>query len=396
MSTSLPPAFMPRRRPTQSASSLPLVFPESFPLDVLLEIATHCHPMDLAQLECTSRLIRQLISKNPSLWDSACDNLARGTCPPMPAYPLADIKRDGSLLSYGPGAYARWIFCGGLCSSCKKPTSRAIFDFVFNLRACSRKCEDELIKCIPAADWPNLHQKESWGTWLLRKLRPYSLPTEPYFDFNGRQVVAAKAEHRAMVNRSANEDNSALLLDFRTELSMRAKARPALQKNAEELQRWWTGYTVAKSETCRTNYAFLVEMARSKHLSMKKMMRTKTLITVFGSFNRDLEPLTDHVWNHYCADILAELKPKTPEDAKPLLVNEQFRCEYCPRSFTPEAMLDHLVAMHKDQNPDAFASKPARMVDRTHCRQCVHSNRVYTEQGLRAHILAKHTAAGTT
>nr|GAT53710.1 predicted protein [Mycena chlorophos] len=306
----------------------------------------------------------------------------------MPAYPLAEIKHDGSLVSYGPGAYMRWIFCGGLCASCRKPTNRAIFDFVFNLRACSRKCEDELIKRIPSTDWSNLHQKEPWGTWLLRKLHEYSIPTNLCFIFNGCQIAAAKAEYNAMVSRSASEDNSSLPLDFLTELSMRAKARPALQKNGEELQRWWAGYAAAKSEMSRTNYAFVAEFSQLENLSMKKMMRTQTLVKVFSSFNRDLEPLTDHVWIHYRDDILAELQPKTAEDAKPP-VNEKFRCEYCPRSFTPEAMLDHLVAMHKDQNPDAFASKPARMVDRTHCRQCAHSNRVYTEQGLRAHILAK-------
>ncbi|KAF7297600.1 hypothetical protein MKEN_01382800 [Mycena kentingensis (nom. inval.)] len=138
------------------------------PLDVGLRIFRLCSPFDLVQLAATSKSNRTLIQAHKYLWESAHDNIARGKCPRLPTRPVVETSGN-----YSQEAYVLWVFGGGFCSLCSKPTGTSLpYKCLFHFRPCSTTCQNilmsrEYVHCSPAAEFDALpHTKARFARKL--------------------------------------------------------------------------------------------------------------------------------------------------------------------------------------------------------------------------------------
>ncbi|KAF7298425.1 C2H2-type domain-containing protein [Mycena kentingensis (nom. inval.)] len=397
--------------PSAPVAPFTCLFFNNLPANVILEARTALSRFPLLNVEVDRT--RSVILKNPDVWNEARRKLARGLCTPLPPCPNA--------AGYYNSAYALWLFGGGLCSDCKKPTERTIYNFALDLRACSRDCLRRISRNLVFTDYDNTIRNLPWGSWFPRSkytptisqddptssefllrfqhLSDSDRPTVYQYHLQALKLVQIEWQTALAMGNEEMErvEGSRSLQELEAELARRATVLPLVDANSAELQVWIVKYEVEKQTMLRLNIDFIAARAMDENISRETLLRTKTLTRVLKAFNRDLELITPSVWRQYRPQILAEAKERCHEktgqeeqDAS-TTSQSQSKCLYCRRWFTVDAMPKHIVAKHKDKNPDELLVRPSAHEGRRHCRQCPDSTRVYNEQGLAAHNAAKHT-----
>ncbi|KAJ7056793.1 hypothetical protein C8F01DRAFT_361326 [Mycena amicta] len=332
-----------------------------FPLDIGLRVFAECSPIDLARLQSTSKSIRSIIIKHPRVWKRASLNLARGQCPPLPLCPQIDATGN-----FSQAAYAFFIFGGGPCTLCLKPTNHLPSLFLFRFRACSSACETQLRLGAITVDWGKVHQNLIFGPWLLR-FPQTEVSGEVFYALDPREVQRATQEWDNAVAVSAGLDppypttaplRTTKELDL--EYAKRQRCRPLLTQNARELNQWARLYHEERRVAYQRNLAFLKAIARFECVKLSLLLKSPAFLSVFTAFNRDLEPMTFSIWIEHRAAVLVEIKMFANKNA----------------SSRPEAA----------RSPKSLSLPPS-----TGCRKCPNSQRVYSKQGLLDHERDKHS-----
>ncbi|KAF7300655.1 hypothetical protein HMN09_00951000 [Mycena chlorophos] len=417
-------------------------------LDVIMLILEMCSPLDLAELATSCPALRGILVAHPSIWNRVFANFSRGACPAVPLY----SKSLEATANCTPAAYARFIFGGGLCSWCKKPTTAIPLHFLLRLRACSGEC----MRAISSGgtlfiDTNNKYRDHPWGRWLLR-LQEKGYGGWPVYS-TAMIKNAGRELHQAFeVDHGRIMPNDELPFPFRNSQALfavhkqRELSRPALTKNAIALEFWAAEYVKEKEAIKKRNLAFLKTIAKVYRIAFKSMMRCPTLEHVFACFNRDLTLMTFAVWTQYEKDILDEYEswrrstrnttrsptdraaatstPSQPQDdSQP--PTAKVICPHCTRHFAPANLSNHIVMKHEDVDPNAFAPAgklhcmrcPRKYMRRLYtaetlldhdreahgddmhtvtCPHCTDSNRRFEPIGLKDHIAAKHRESSGT
>ncbi|KAF7297603.1 hypothetical protein MKEN_01383100 [Mycena kentingensis (nom. inval.)] len=361
---------------------LPVV-PPSFhvlgelPLDVGLGIFSLCSPFDLVQLAATSKSNRTLILTHESLWESAHNNLARGECPRLPTRPIVETSGN-----YSQEAYVLWVFGGGPCSQCSKPTTSLPFKFLFRFRACSTPCSRILMSrqhvhyCSPA-EFKALPY--SIGLPHIAREEP---STEIYIYTSLKFVTNAKHEATAAKqfnNRGYRPPASSTFkrrsqAELDAEYTRRERSRPAVEKNADDLQTWRDLYNAQHAVVAAANNDFITRMAKEERVNPSRLGRTPTLKRLKHAFDRDLELLTPSVWSHNLSTIVDELGPK------------RVVCQHCGKTYDEDRLSAHLSDCQDAQLGTMFGWNKQKAL----CQQCPESRRLYTKDGLEDHRVAQH------
>ncbi|KAF7297621.1 hypothetical protein MKEN_01385100 [Mycena kentingensis (nom. inval.)] len=367
---------MPRTKKLPAAPPSFHVFGD-LPLDVGLGIFSLCSPFDLVQLAATSKSNRTLIQAHAYLWESAHDNIARGECPRLPTRPV--IETSGN---YSQEAYVLWVFGGGPCSHCSKPTTSLPLDFLFRFRACSTPCSRILMSrqhvhyCSPA-EFKALPY--SIGLPHIAREEP---STEIYVYTSLKFVTNAKHEATAAKqfnNRGYRPPASSTFkrrsqAELDAEYLRRDRSRPAIEKNASELNSWRDTYNAQHAIVAAANKDFIARMAKEERINAARLGRTPTLKQLKHAFDRDLEPLTLSVWNHNRSAIVDELGPK------------KVVCQHCGNAYHEAGFITHLFDCQDGKQRSLFEQIKKKVL----CEQCPDSRRLYTKEGLEDHRVAQH------
>ncbi|KAF7325667.1 hypothetical protein MKEN_00416600 [Mycena kentingensis (nom. inval.)] len=244
----------------------------SLPLDLGLAVLKQCSPMDLVNLAMSCKVYRRVIFAHPNLWDLAYDNLARGMCPRLPSRPRVEASGN-----YWEEAYVLWIFGGGPCSYCSKITATVPFHFLFRFRACSSKCQRKL-----SSYWKNRVYKGSLAmadTFPFNKGLPHlrnQLNIQVPFAAIERaydEVVAADEFEEEDLDA---DDDTPFKIRSREELEeeyvLRERSRPAIEKNAEDLQVWRAAYLQEMNSAAGSNLALVKLMLKEHALEERAAM----------------------------------------------------------------------------------------------------------------------------
>ncbi|KAJ7505704.1 hypothetical protein B0H11DRAFT_1975738 [Mycena galericulata] len=365
-----------------------------FPKDIGLAILEHCSPFDLIQLEKTSRFLRSFIRAHQHLWVAAQVNVSRNKCHRVPALPAVEASGN-----YSQTAYARRIFAGGKCSWCAKWTPLLPFNFTFRFRACSPACKALLSSDASIfVDKARKYENFSWGNWLPR-VEERIANEAPFYAYSKKAIKDAERERHQSVGIDAGNSfrdprgyPARSVQRLNQECERRARSRDVIHKNASALDKWRAAYISERESVSRANFQFLKRLSSHENKKVQGIIRCPTVARIFFAFNRDLAMITSTVWIHNKAAILAELKYMR-EGVTPagmvLRPNDKMRCAYCPRLIKVKGMGDHVVDMHKGQNPDTIPSVPESTTK--HCSGCPDSKRVFTTRGLADHKLNKHS-----
>ncbi|KAJ7051178.1 hypothetical protein C8F01DRAFT_1176099 [Mycena amicta] len=386
-----------------------------FPVDIGLLILGNCSPYDLAQLTLTSGRLRALI---PKVWNDAYNNLARGACPRLPTCP--EVEASGN---YSHGAYASWIFGGGLCTYCSKPTSDLPCDFLFRCRACSvrgRVLEtffNPNVRSTNIIDAPKKYETHPFSKWIPRRLVP-SHGTS--FIYSRLLLKKAGRELEQAVNPNSNiaEFRQRTVTELKEEYAKRERSRPALEQNAQDLMQWNELYLTEKEVVEHTNRKFIQVVCVAESVKLQQLLRCPTMKTVLAVFSRDLTLITLTVWMEHRVIILAELEDLIHANA----TRNKVKCPYCDRLVKIVGISDHIIQATQNATPflgrsndkncciECPVEKRPRLFTpaglelhqkechssstaRTECHLCsIWSDRMFTAEGLQKHFKAKHGA----
>ncbi|KAJ7484980.1 hypothetical protein B0H11DRAFT_2279269 [Mycena galericulata] len=385
--------FSPARFPTSDASFT--VF-NRFPMDIGLEILEKCSPFDLAQLARTSTFLRSFLRVNSHLWKTAQVNLAQGDCPPLPAPPVVEASGN-----YSQFAYALWLFDGGPCTWCSKWTDSQPCHFLFRFRSCSPRCRGILFSDVcMSTDKAKKYDDFFWGKWLSRKGQELPNGQVTYTYSTQATKDALRERHQAIGVDGGNSWRDPKGFPVRTsqqldaECDLRRLSRPAISKNAEELDAWYEAYVAQRAVVQKSNFNFLKGLCIEENKKVQGVLRCPTMARLFFAFNRDLQPITHTVWTQVRDLVLAELKfmgeGVFPEGVA-TRPNDKVRCTQCNQLLRAMSMADHVLSKHKGRNADTSACDgPEAKARESHCRDCPSSRRLFTERGLRDHQLNKH------
>ncbi|KAF7300634.1 hypothetical protein HMN09_00948700 [Mycena chlorophos] len=262
-------------------------------LDVVLLILEQCSPFDLAILAASSSALRAALDANPFIWRRAMVGFARGACPAIPPY-AASLEETANC---SPAAYARYIFGGGKCALCRKPTSSIPYEYLLRLHACSGKCKRGILsRGILFVDREHKYEIHPWGQWLPRLRGTWGRK------FVYSSFMIERARHEEQQARDADSGrvlpDDDLPLPFRTTATLsearaeRARSRDALTVNAIALEHWSASYVQEKETVEAANRRFLKARAKEHGLQYHIIMRCPTVACIFTSFNRDLTLIT--------------------------------------------------------------------------------------------------------
>ncbi|KAF7301965.1 Inositol-pentakisphosphate 2-kinase [Mycena indigotica] len=358
----------------------PSVFPfNDLPRDIGILILEQCSPYDLVQLSATSKRLRKMILlKHVYLWNRARANLERSgislTLPPCPQVPASG--------NFSETAYATFLFGGGMCTQCTKPTARLPCIFLFRSRACSRRCKLDIISNL-AVDWIQIQDTTPWGRSLPKI--PYQVVAGVvYYAFDWKAIQLARQEHDEAIARTCGAaPTPPKLFRSRTrhqleeEYTKREQSVPILLQNAEQLNLWAAEYCDEQRRVYYRNLKFLqrvVKLADPK-ISASQVIKSQVFGLIFSAFNRDLQDITLTVWQHHCSAVMTELKPSF-----------KIACPYCKRLIHIDGLHIHVVAKHNDIDKVRLSTPSGKLA----CFECPNSGRVFTEKGLSDHRRTKH------
>ncbi|KAF7297619.1 hypothetical protein MKEN_01384900 [Mycena kentingensis (nom. inval.)] len=354
------------------------------PLDVGLGIFSLCSPFDLVQLAATSKSNRTLIQAHEYLWESAHDNIARGECPRLPTRPV--IETSGN---YSQEAYVLWVFGGGPCSHCTKPTTSLPFHFLFRFRACSSRCEkilmsrEHLYFCSAGqfdalAYTKGLPRLTEVNPWMTTHYAPLKAVKNAKHEANAATQITKFKNFSLRGHRPPAFCNfkRRTLPELEEEYLRRCNSRPVIEKSANELQDWRDLYLADFLVVSEANNAFVVKMAKDKQVKVTRLHDAPTMKGLVDAFNRDLELLTPHVWTQHAPKIFEELKDKP---------SGKNRCTLCNRTVSTLGLEAHMFDSHKDQASDLNTKGKA------YCKHCPDSKRLYTREGLEEHRRVCHS-----
>jgi len=348
----------------------------SIPLELLLKIIHNASPYDLLQLQATCRTIKSLLD-NKAYWERS----RRDMDPPLPDPPTLALGGNWS-----ETAYVSFIFGGGYCclESCKKWTETMPASFSLRMRFCSRNCRSLMGQVVgPIAGKALLKRRkqphfESFRLWLPILESGDEVPKYRY---------SMIKEYNTEFLQASNNSGSTALDDLQKTWAKRAEARSTITVNARALCEWAISYEAIKSEVLKSNVIFL-KAVKPAGTTFGKMMKSPTLAKHFNAFNRDLEKITFTVWYAIRRIVVQEIRDY--DTALPSTGPIQ-RCKQCPSStriFTLEALLHHSLRMHDDtSNLPTLQTGRERL-----CNLCLKSRKLFSAEGMTAHIKAKHPA----
>ncbi|KAF7297604.1 hypothetical protein MKEN_01383300 [Mycena kentingensis (nom. inval.)] len=324
------------------------------PLDVGLGIFSLCSPFDLVQLAATSKSNRTLIQAHAYLWESA-----------------HVIETSGN---YSQEAYVLWVFGGGPCSHCAKPTTSLPFHFLFRFRACSSRCEKILM-----SEHLYFCSAGQFDALAYTKGLPRLTEVNPWMTTHYAPLKAVKnAKHEANAATQITKFKNFSLRGHRPPAFCTFKRRtlPELEESANELQDWRDLYLAEFLVVSEANNAFVVKMAKDKQVKVTRLHDAPTMKQLVDAFNRDLELLTPHVWTQHAPKIFEELKDRP---------SGKNRCTLCNRTVSSLGLEAHMFDSHKNQVSDMNTKGKA------HCKDCPDSKRLYTREGLEEHRRVCHS-----
>ncbi|KAF7292827.1 hypothetical protein MIND_01181700 [Mycena indigotica] len=367
-----------------------------FPLDIGLAILAQCSPYDLLQLSKTSHSFRNLIFDHAAtLWTAARQNLVRGDCKLMP--PCPQVEATGN---YSQSAYFTWIFEEGPCTHCSRPTDSMPFLFALRHRACSSMCKGELTS--PARFFRSTDPDidvvmREYGFWLPRCAVGKTSQDQDIYAFERSSLRAALQE-----SNITRRSRPGILADTRRRNTMelgqeyqkRARSRPALEQNAQQLQDWLKPYENEMKKTNALNSTFLKYQAQAEKKAIRQLLKCPSVVKIMKAFTRDLTLLTANVWLEYRDLILDELKViqlgRAPPSTPTLFPQDKVACPFCSHSVKAKGLVSHVCRKHPTQNPDHLYFGSIQDSGKRHCGFCPGSQRVFTEAGLERHTLAMH------
>jgi len=256
--------------------------------------------------------------------------------------------------------------------------------FSLRMRFCSRNCRSLMGQVVgPIAGKALLKRRkqphfESFRLWLPILESGDEVPKYRY---------SMIKEYNTEFLQASNNSGSTALDDLQKTWAKRAEARSTITVNARALCEWAISYEAIKSEVLKSNVIFL-KAVKPAGTTFGKMMKSPTLAKHFNAFNRDLEKITFTVWYAIRRIVVQEIRDY--DTALPSTGPIQ-RCKQCPSStriFTLEALLHHSLRMHDDtSNLPTLQTGRERL-----CNLCLKSRKLFSAEGMTAHIKAKHPA----
>ncbi|KAJ7056799.1 hypothetical protein C8F01DRAFT_362038 [Mycena amicta] len=394
---------------------------DTIPPEILLEMLCICSPVDLVQLENTSKPLREFIHANRRrIWSSACKSLARGKSPPLPECPV--VQASGN---YSYAAYITWIFGPSLshCSICSVMTNAPPTDCRLRLRVCSKGCLKALggphHMVVDTEGVLNNHQDANacFGRWLPRVWQA-SDGAYMYFKKHIKRANLELNQATAVSNGCRRHGTPGIprrtLNELISEHAKREADRPLLEKNAAQLETWQDLYSVEKSKIEKLNLKRVDILARAEDRRASDIVSAPTMKAVLAAFNRDLAHITFSVWMQNRSQVLNEIDAKQNEQVacafcRRLVNVKEFashmyqqhrkdtRCPVfaCPKKqqvMTRPGLAEHLLAKHRD----VLVSEDAGKLLLQHCEECPGSTRLFTLHGLRDHVSQRHASSNAS
>jgi len=124
-----------------SSTASPRAFLTTLPIEILAEILLNtCSPPTVLAVSRTCSFLYRSLAQNPAasfIWRGV-----RKTCAPVP------LPDPGESWKKSEADYAAFVFSGGVCEVCRKPTRAMYTSFSAQIRLCGNVSVDSLLNAF--------------------------------------------------------------------------------------------------------------------------------------------------------------------------------------------------------------------------------------------------------
>ncbi|KAJ7471216.1 hypothetical protein B0H11DRAFT_2040895 [Mycena galericulata] len=307
-----------------------------------------------------------------------------------------------------PGLIA-FLFGTTPCWSCGKGIDTYPLSFALRIRVCNEQGKMNLYQDRPDSAHIFVtipcEANRNGDDVLLEHIEPWA----PFLEdsdkdekiYSTRQLTSAISllsdalkAHRAVAVVGTGRSPATLLLE---EWSERSSELPALMKGSKRMLSWRKTYETAKRRYSSANEKIIKDICADFRLNKKLVMRSPTLLSTLGRYNRDLETLTFHAFAGIARVVESEvLDMKTGIAVVDFqrYPNAKTQCRFCvpakpKRVYGAQDLLQHLLQMHPNDFPEA-REELRTSASEMFCLLCPLSMRKYGVEGLAMHRAIKH------